>query len=358
MKVALGSKIIDGPWGGGNLFIKNLKNYLLKNNIKVTHSILEPDIDIILLTEPRIESESSSISLFEARLYRALINKKVKLIHRINECDERKNTNFVNRQMLRISEKSDYTIYVSSWIMEIFLNKGLTKKNSKVIKSGSDKNIFNTNNKKIWEEKNKLKIVTHHWGANWNKGFEIYNHLDNLLTTSPFKNLIEFTYIGNLPKNYKFKNSNYLEPMYGKVLADELKKHDLYITGSINEPSGNHQIEGALCGLPVLYLDSGGIKEYQKDFGIEYELSNLEEKIYDIRNNYKYYYEKNKFFPYTSDLMCKEYVDTFNFLYKLNIHKESYVLLNFYKFLYSIRLIPLLKSLLAKIIYQIRKVNL
>ena len=26
MKISIGAKIIDGPWGGGNLFFKNLQN--------------------------------------------------------------------------------------------------------------------------------------------------------------------------------------------------------------------------------------------------------------------------------------------------------------------------------------------
>ena len=31
MKISIGSRIIDGPWGGGNLFVVNLKKYLIKN---------------------------------------------------------------------------------------------------------------------------------------------------------------------------------------------------------------------------------------------------------------------------------------------------------------------------------------
>ena len=31
MKIALGSKIYNQPWGGGNLFIKNLSEYLTEN---------------------------------------------------------------------------------------------------------------------------------------------------------------------------------------------------------------------------------------------------------------------------------------------------------------------------------------
>ena len=30
MKVSIGSKIVKGPWGGGNLFAINLSNYLIE----------------------------------------------------------------------------------------------------------------------------------------------------------------------------------------------------------------------------------------------------------------------------------------------------------------------------------------
>ena len=39
------------------------------------------------------------------------------------------------------------------------------------------------------------------------KGFDVYKKLDDLLSTSEWKNKIEFTYIGNLPKGFNFKNA-------------------------------------------------------------------------------------------------------------------------------------------------------
>ena len=125
MKVAIGSQIFEGSWGGGNLFVKNLKNYLIDNNVKVTHHLNDPDIDIILITEPRIESSTSTISILEARLYKFLVNKNVKLVHRINECDERKNTNYVNKKMIRVSYFSDFTVFVSTWISNLYKNQGI-----------------------------------------------------------------------------------------------------------------------------------------------------------------------------------------------------------------------------------------
>ena len=40
------------------------------------------------------------------------------------------------------------------------------------------------------------------------------------------------------------------------LIAEELKNHHIYITASINEPSGNHHIEAGQCGLPILYIGS------------------------------------------------------------------------------------------------------
>ena len=50
MKVSIGSKIVQGPWGGGNLFAINLSEYLIKHGHEVIYDLSEPDIDLILLT--------------------------------------------------------------------------------------------------------------------------------------------------------------------------------------------------------------------------------------------------------------------------------------------------------------------
>ena len=103
--------------------------------------------------------------------------------------------------------------------------------------------------------------------------------LDNLLGKKDLKEKFSFTYIGNLPKNYNFKNSVLKHPLFGSELAEELKNFDLYITGSLNEPSGNHQIEASLCGLTVLYLDSGGIPRLSKWLWYRNFLRKLRRKI-------------------------------------------------------------------------------
>ena len=97
MKVSIGSKIVEGPWGGGNLFVKNLSTYLIELGHEVIFDLSDSDIDLILLTDPRSRRESSStFNHKEINLYKKFINPNVSVVQRINECDERKNTKNIN----------------------------------------------------------------------------------------------------------------------------------------------------------------------------------------------------------------------------------------------------------------------
>jgi len=341
MKVSIGTNIKEGPWGGGNLFAINFSNYLIEKGYKVVNSLEDNDIDAILLTEPRRTSESSAFTHIDILKYQQFINKNVVVVHRINECDERKNTNFVNQYLIEANSAADATVFVSSWLKKLFIKNGIKNKNLNVILSGANGKIFNPKNKAKLKNGEKLKIVTHHWGANWYKGFDTYQELDGLLSKPEYKDKISFTYIGNIPKKFKFKNSKVIPPMSGKELADEIKKHHVYLTGSLNEPSGNHHIEAAQCGLPILFLDSGGMPEYCDDFGIKYNTHNFEEKLNDMIKNYKTCEKKMKSYPFNSEIMCSEYENLFLKLYsskeRLSKNRQSPTIINiFEKYIYLI----------------------
>ena len=155
------------------------------------------------------------------------------------------------------------------------------------------------------------------------KGFELYLDLDKKLAEPTLRNKIEFTYIGNIEKKYKFLNTKILKPLSGFELASEIREHDIYITGSINEPSGNHHIEAALCGLPILYVNSGGITEYCKDYGTSYTLQTLESKLEFVLENYNSLSSKISLYPNNSDRMAEEFMDLFK-----NMLKQKDTILN------------------------------
>ena len=251
--------------GGGNKFARALSNYLQDKGCKVVYNLSDDDIDIILLTDPR--GTSPQITIDAGKIIRYIYLKKdVIVVHRINECDERKGTNNMNSLLKRANYVSDHTVFIASWLKKLDLWQK-NKRNS-VILNGADTNIFNHLNNSSWNKNKRLKVVTHHWGGNHLKGMDVYIKLDELLDHSKWKNFFEFTFIGNIPGNYIFKNVTHIKPLEGQKLAEKIKKHHIYLTASINEPGGMHHIEGALCGLPILYRKSGSLPEYCKNFGV------------------------------------------------------------------------------------------
>ena len=68
MKISIGSEIFDGPYGGGNSFLHNLKSELIKLGYEVVHDLGSDDIDIILMTNPLKSSELSTHRLRKGNL--------------------------------------------------------------------------------------------------------------------------------------------------------------------------------------------------------------------------------------------------------------------------------------------------
>ena len=314
MKISIGSKIVQGPWGGGNLFAINISNFLKNKGHEVYYDLSDPNLDLILLTDPRSRSESSStFNHIEIERYKKYVNPNVAVVQRINECDERKNTNNINKFYLEASNVADHVVFVSTWLRNIYINIGMESSKTSVILAGANSEIFNNEDSNRWDKNSPIKIVTHHWSSHKNKGFDIYQLIDEMITSPDWEDKIEFTYIGNLNTNYKFNNSNIVQPLAGSALSSELKKHHIYVTASTNEPSGNHHIEAAQCGLPIIYAESGGIPEYCSEYGIGFT-ENFQEKISQMIENYDIYFEKLKQYPFSSEKMCEDFFEVFELL--------------------------------------------
>ena len=344
MKVAIGFDIKNSSWGGGNQFAKSLVQALKDKGHEVTHYLIEKDIDIILLTDPRSYNEGVNFGPLEIIKYLILKNKKALVIHRINECDERKNTFHMNKLLKWANYCADYTVFISSWLKNLDLYQ--RDKPSKVILNGADRKIFNSYYKKNWNGLTPIKVVTHHWSPNKMKGFDVYSKLDYLLSSSYWKNKFEFTYIGNLPKGFNFKNTKHVSPISGNKLALELSKHDLYISASINEPAGMHHIEGILCGLPIIYRNSGALPEYCEDFGIEFENQDFLPALNRMLKDYSIYKKSINNYPNDSEKMTDQYLILFEELLRNRkkivknrcILKSSFSLfLNFVFFIVQLR---------------------
>ena len=311
MKIAIGSNIKNSPFGGGNQFATNLRANLAQQGHQVFDHLNRSDIDVILMTEPRKWLQSCAFGPIQIALYQRNVNPNAIVVHRVNECDERKNTRTVNAQLTLANSVADHTVYVGSWLVDLFAERNFTKSFS-VIVSGADRKIFPFSQKHLPTAGEKIRLVTHHWSAHWMKGWDIYTDLDKRLgVNSPF----EFHYIGNRPKDIETKHIIFHKPCHGDALARKLAKNHIYLTGSMNDPGPMHPVEGMSVGLPVIFRDSGALPEYCSEYGIIFhDMATLWNALTEMRQDYIRYSESMAGFSQNAELMTKQYLDLFNML--------------------------------------------
>lgn len=267
MKVFVNRKLRRNPWGGGIHFATGLADFLVSHGHSVVNSYDE-DVDVILMLDPRDDDGFGGVQhLLQYKQCLKQRGKKVKVVHRINDTDIARGTNFLVELNVKSNEAiADETVFISNWLKEHYEQRGF-KRHSSVITNGCNQEWFypQPREKKLGP----IKVVTHHWSDNYNKGFDAYIELDRQLSN---RKDIEFTYIGRYFKGYKPQNTRIIEPLYGKELGDELRKHDVYLTAARWEACGMHHIEASSCGLPVAYhKDGGGINEMCASHGVMYE---------------------------------------------------------------------------------------
>lgn len=310
MKVAIGYRIQAGPWGGGNQFARSLAEALQRRGDAVRFDLADTDIDIIVLTDPRARSSSVSFGAGAVLRYLLLKNPRALVVHRINECDERKGTRRMNLMLRHANYCADHTVFIASWLKDLDVWGQDTP--SSVILNGADERVFRSASYARQDGQAPLRLVTHHWGGNRMKGFDIYEILDRMLAEDEWKKRIEFTYIGNLPAGFSFANARYLPPLQGDALARELVSHHVYVTASVNEPAGMHHIEGAMCGLPLLYRRSGALPEYCEGFGIGFDETDFMAALRQMLEQYTSHANRMPSYSHTAEHMCAEYIALFD----------------------------------------------
>jgi glycosyltransferase involved in cell wall biosynthesis len=132
---------------------------------------------------------------------------------------------------------------------------GYQLRNPVIIHNAVDPALFNTKGRVPFNRERKIRLISTSWSDNPRKGGPIYTWLDEHLDWKRF----DYTFVGNA--STKLTRIRHVPPVPSPHLAQMLKEHDIYITASRNDPCSNALIEALSCGLPALYLDSGGHSE-------------------------------------------------------------------------------------------------
>jgi glycosyltransferase involved in cell wall biosynthesis len=265
-RIAFNMRPLDHPWGGGNWWLEQMARGLRA----VGHDVrfdLSGEPDCVVLVDPRV---GGNVGFGADEIARDRERRPAtRCLHRINECDLRKGTNEIDELLAEANTVADHTVFISTWLRDYHVERWFdASRPHSVIHNGADPAIFNADGSAVLAPGGVMRLVTHHWSDNPMKGFDVYGQVDRLIAAGELPGT-ELWVIGRWPASCDWQAARTFPPTTGTALADLLRSCHVYLTASRFEPGGMHHVEGAQCGLPVLYHeDGGGIIETASRYGI------------------------------------------------------------------------------------------
>ena len=305
--VAISMRPVSGPWGGSSPFVWQIRSFLQARGYAVRFDLRQP-VDAVLLIDPRDDLQNKAFGLREiAEAKRA--NPRLRVIHRVNECDQRKNTGFMDAILEEASAVADHTVFISAWLRDYFTARWFDPaRPHAVIYNGAAVRDFHPIGALPPAPGEPLRVVTHHWSDNPLKGFDVYEIVDRLIADGQLPGF-ELWVIGRWPKSLVWQAAKTFPPASGARLGALLRRCHLYLTATRWEPCGMHHVEGAQCGLPLLFhRDGGGVVEAGERYGIGFT-DDVKAALLAARDGYAGLRQQVLTRMPSGDRMCLEYAE-------------------------------------------------
>ena len=273
MKVGIVFSYVEGPWGGGNQFLKALQEQFVAMDVFAAD---HRDADVCLF--------NSHHNFKEVFCLKKKYPKKL-FFHRVDGpiSNLRDNGLACDQDVYQASRLiADGVIFQSIWSKNENEQQGLEFDHAATIGNAPSSEYFFR--KTPIEKDHYSKIVATSWSGGKMKGFEVYEYLDKNLDFSTFS----MSFIGNSP--YEFKNISHIQPLESRELGVALRNYDIYLTASRFDPCSNALIEAICCGLPAVVRDHGGHPEILQGGGVCFNgEDDVIRAIENVSNNYNAY---------------------------------------------------------------------
>lgn len=318
IKIYIYYNIIDGPWGGGNSFLRSFKKYITNkksDEYEIVNNITDK-YDIFFMNgghkDQGVYIDLKEIKKLKGNWYTRFFKSHPKIIYRLDGA--RFKYAGVKSEMdnlqYRASQIADYVIFQSKESLDTFRHLGFKSKNFRIIYNGVDQEVFNTKEKKNWDGKSKLKILSVNWSANINKGF------DTIAKISTIPN-VESTFVGNWNKDTDPKELKLLDAMPHEELAKVYKENHVFLHASQNDACPNVVLEALSSGLPLIYHKSGGTMEISEKYGVALPSNatkeNLVKTVSTMKKNYGVFIKniENDYANFDISTIAENYLEVF-----------------------------------------------
>ena len=234
-----------GPWGGCNQFLTALREELRASG---NWAESPATADIVLI-------DSFNDARDAIRWKRRL--PATPFVHRLDGPISvyRGGDLYVDRLIHAIGSRlAEGAVFQSQYSMDANLSLGMPQPRYSCVVNNA------AHQKHFWPRRSvssddRIRIIAVSWSAHWNKGFDVYSHLDRHLDFSRYS----MTFVGNSP--VRFSNIRHIPPQDLPALGELLRGGDIYVTASRHESCSNSLLEALACGLPAVAIRSGGNSE-------------------------------------------------------------------------------------------------
>jgi glycosyltransferase involved in cell wall biosynthesis len=160
---------------------------------------------------------------------------------------------------------ADVTVFQSRYSLDAHRGLGIELREPVVIPNAVDPAIFHPPPARAALPGRRARVVATSWSENPRKGGETYAWLARTIDRDRY----ELTFVGRASVPVEAERE--LGPLPSAELAEVLRRQDVYVTASLNDPCSNALLEALACGLPALYVRSGGHSELVGDAGLGFD---------------------------------------------------------------------------------------
>jgi len=254
--LALFHEFADAPAGGAHQSLRALLRECSARGVLVQKNVLSPRTPACLFNS--FNFDAGRLRLFAARasgtrmvhrvgavtsLYRGFDDGTDALVHALNR------------------DLAAATIAISQATIDMYREIGVELVDPHVIHNPCDPQIFHVEGRIPFSRRRRVRVVAVSWSPNPMKGGPVYRWLEDRIDSNRY----ELTFVGN--STTSFARLRHEPPMAPLDLAAFLRQQDIFLTATENDAYSNALVEALSCGLPAIYLDSGGSGEAVKDAG-------------------------------------------------------------------------------------------
>ena len=295
-EISIFHKFQKPPYGGGNQFLMALTAELNRLGYDVGANTIGPKTKAVMFNS--FEFDKEKLEKLHKKYHPRMIQRLAGPIGVYRGTDIK-----VDEEIWKWNAKfADATIFISDYSYKRYLDLGLVYKEPHTILNASNPKIFNKNGKISHPDgSRKVRLIATAWSDNPKKGGPLLSWLDKNLDYSKY----DLTFVGRTRE--EFKGAKMIEPVPSEKLAEILRQNDIYIAPSQDDPCSNALVEALSCGLPAVFLRSGGHPELVKEAGEGFAgESDVLEAINKVTKNYPKY--QNKISNPTMNETTKKYL--------------------------------------------------